>query len=501
MLVAFADDTQEARTRLGRVGLGGWVGAAAASTEAELTQLNRRLSAAETAFDDAGHAVGRYAAVHAEARARAAEALRLYQFAAPASAAAHGALVAVAPIASVEDPDGALLRAGAMLLQARQDLDTAARALSKELEDAQKSAPSEPGFLAGLKRAIKSLSEGAFDSVVELGPAAVGLVELGARLNPARAIYDPHGYIAAQDSFFSGIAHNLEHPGKFVASVADWNTMHSDPAKWIGKLLPDLVLLGPAMAKEGALRGVETEEHIVSTGEKVQEAERTGTLRAGLRADAADERLAELGLRTDGIAGTAGRTQLEALRNPDEWMPMRLHDGDLIAVADGGKFITPVRGPLTTDAGEFFEPGQRAPRRLLGPEGAPSAPQLPPGVEIYRINGDLDAATATATANPQFGAGGGTRLALGDFPDAVDAGQLVRVGEHSFDPDTLRSDFEDPRYRLVDPSLPIHAVDPDREELLGRWDAAKEHARDNLRNATVVAIDQVAAEPAERGDR
>jgi hypothetical protein len=126
---------------------------------------------------------------------------------------------------------------------------------------------------------------------------------------------------------------------------------------------------------------------------------------------------------------------------------------------------------------------------------------LPPGVEIYRINGDLDAATATATANPQFGAGGGTRLALGDFPDAVDAGQLVRVGEHSFDPDTLRSDFEDPRYRLVDPSLPIHAVDPDREELLGRWDAAKEHARDNLRNATVVAIDQVAAEPAERGDR
>ncbi|HEX3827891.1 MAG TPA: hypothetical protein VHV82_11530 [Sporichthyaceae bacterium] len=164
MLVAFADDTQEARTRLGRVGLGGWVGAAAASTEAELTQLNRRLGAAETAFDDAGHAVGRYAGVHAEARARAAEALRLYQSAAPTSAAAHGALLTVAPTIPVEDPDGTLARAGAMLQQARQHLDSAARALAKTLEEAQKSAPSEPGFLAGLKRAIKSLAEGAFEA-------------------------------------------------------------------------------------------------------------------------------------------------------------------------------------------------------------------------------------------------------------------------------------------------------------------------------------------------
>jgi hypothetical protein len=49
--------------------------------------------------------------------------------------------------------------------------------------------------------------------------------------------------------------------------------------------------------------------------------------------------------------------------------------------------------------------------------------------------------------------------------------------------------------------MSIHALDPDHEELLGRWDAAKEHARDNIRNATVVAIDKVANQSAGQGER
>jgi hypothetical protein len=499
-LVEFADSADEARQRLGRVGVGGWAGAAAAATEAELMALNRRLIAAATAFEEAGQAVGKYADVHAESRARAADALRLYQSAAPASAAAHGAFVGAVTPAPVADPDGTLARAGAILAEAREALEIAARVLATALEDAAKDAPSEPGFLAGLRHAIKSFAEGAFDGVVELGPAAVGLVELAARLNPARAIYDPNGYIAAQESFLGGIGRSLERPSKFFGAVIDWDTMHTDPAKWFGKLLPDLVVLPAAMAKEGALRGVEAEEHVISTGEKVAEAERTGAL-SGLRGGRADRRLAELGLRTDGAAGAAGRDQLNMLRNPDNWMPTQLHDGDLIAVMNHGEIVTPVRGPLTTDAGEFSGSTQMAPTRLLGPDGVPTAPQLPGEITLYRVQGGMDAAGATASANPELGAGGGTLLSVGDLDDAVNSGRLVPAGEHTFDPDPLRSTFEDPRYRHVDPGMPIHALDPDHEELRGRWDAAKEHARDNIRNATVVAIDKVANESAGQGER
>jgi uncharacterized protein YukE len=412
-LVEFADSADEARQRLGRVGLGGWAGAAAAATEAELMALNRRLIAAATAFEEAGQAVGKYADVHAESRARAADALRLYQSAAPASAATHGAFVGAVTPAPVADPDGTLARAGAILAEAREALEIAARVMATALEDAAKDAPSEPGFLAGLKHAIKSFAEGAFDGVVELGPAAVGLVELAARLNPTRAIYDPNGYIAAQESFLGGIGRSLEHPGKFFGAVIDWDTMHTDPAKWFGKLLPDLVVLPAAMAKEGALRGVEAEEHVISTGEKVAEAERTGAL-SGLRGGRADRRLAELGLRTDGAAGVAARDQLRLMRNPDEWAPVRLRDGDLIAVANHGEIITPVRGPLTADAGEFFEPAQTAPTRLLGPGGVPTAPQLPGEITLYRVHGGMDAAGATASANPEMGNGGGTLLSVGN---------------------------------------------------------------------------------------
>jgi uncharacterized protein YukE len=489
MLGAFADDAEEALARLRPVSSGTWVGGAAAVTQAEVAQLKKRLDDGAEAFRVAGPAVGKYATTHAESRARAAQALRMCQSVAPA------------PGAPTEDPDGTLARAGAILAEARHDLDNAARVLWTALEEARKSAPSEPGFLAGLKHAIKSLVEGAFDSFAELGPAAVELAELAVKLDPARAVYDPRGYVAAQESFYGGMAHALEHPVKFAEAVADWDTLTTDPAKWIGKLLPDLLLLGPAMAKEGALRGAESEERLATAQAAVEEAERAGALNNVFGAGAADERLAELGLRTDGIAGSAGRDQLALLSNPDEWMPTRLHAGDLIAVADHGKIIVPIEGELTTYGREFYEAVQKAPRRLSGLDGVPTKPQILPGVRVFRVSADMDAARAMALANEQFGTGGGTLLSVGDFDDAVDNGRLIPTGEHRFSPDTLVSDFEDPRYRHVDPSLPTHALDPDHEEILGRWAEARKHARDVARNATLVATEEVANEPAERGAR
>ncbi|HEX3830091.1 MAG TPA: hypothetical protein VHV82_22730, partial [Sporichthyaceae bacterium] len=108
---------------------------------------------------------------------------------------------------------------------------------------------------------------------------------------------------------------------------------------------------------------------------------------------------------------------------------------------------------------------------------------------------------ATALANPKFGVGGSARLALPDFRHVSADGRISKVGDHSFDPDTLRSNFEDPQYRQVDPSLPEHALDPDHERTLGRWDAAKDKLRETARDTTIVTTNEFATEHAERGER
>jgi type VII secretion system ESX-1 substrate len=497
-LARFAEVVHEARSGLGRVGLGGWVGATSAAVEADLVALGKRLAAAELAFDDAGAAVTRYAGVHSESLARAGDALRMYQEAAPASAVAHG-MVATASIAlPVADPDAVLARAGRILAVAREDLEAAANRLANDLEEATKAAPLEPGFLAGLKRAITSLTEGALDSVVELGPAAVGLVQLAARLNPERVLYDPKGWLHDSDAFFTPI---VEHPDQFGKQLIDWNTWKTDPARALGKILPDIATLGAGVLKEGALRGAEADEKLITAAEAKEEAERAGGLSGAVRGDTVDRQLSELGLDPHSAAGLAARGQIQILRNPDQWVPVHLHDGDLIAVARGGEVIVPISGDLTTDGRVFCEAIQDAPERAWIGDGVPSPPELLDRVYLYRVHGGIDGATSTALANPEFGAGGGARLSVGDFDDALDDGTLVPVGEHTFDPGTLRSGFEDPRYRQVDPSLPIHALDPDHERVLGRFHAAKDHLQETGRNTVLVGTQEFAAEQAERGER
>jgi hypothetical protein len=496
-LARFGDVFAQARSSLGRVGLGGWVGNASATVEADLVALGKRLAAADVAFDDAGTEMVRYAAVHAESRARAADALRMYQAATPALAAAHGGLATTAAVVPVDDPDGTLARAGAILAAARQDLEDAANRLARALEEAAKDAPSEPGFLAGLKHAIKSLTEGVFDSFVELVPAAVGAVQLAVRLNPDRLIYDPKGWLRDSDAFFAPI---VEHPGKFGKQLIDWDTWRTDPARALGKVLPDLLLLGGGVLKEGAERGAEAEERLMSAAEAKQEAEHAGDMFGGLRADTIDRQVAEMGVSHDSQAGLATRAQLGNLRNADQWVPVHLHDDDLIAVTRSGE-VVPVCGPLPTDARRFYEPIQSAPERFRMVDGVPSAPEMEDRVYLYRVRGGMDGATSTALANPEFGTGGGAKLFLSDFRNAIADGRLAPIGQHEFDPGTLRSAFEDPGYRQVDPSLPVHALDPDHERLLGRLNAAKDHLQETGRTTVLVGTQEFATEQAERGER
>jgi hypothetical protein len=157
--------------------------------------------------------------------------------------------------------------------------------------------------------------------------------------------------------------------------------------------------------------------------------------------------------------------------------------------------------PRATDARDFYEPIQHAPERARVEDGIPSAPDLPDRIHLYRVHGGTDGAISTAPANPEFGAGGGAQLSIPDFRQALADGRLAPMDHHQFDPSTLRSGFEDPRYRQVDPRLPIHALDPNHERVLGRFHAAKDHLPETGRTTVLVGSQEFATEQAERGER
>lgn len=115
--------------------------------------------------------------------------------------------------------------------------------------------------------------------------------------------------------------------------------------------------------------------------------------------------------------------------------------------------------------------------RHRGPEGDVSQPIYQDSVPVYEVRGDIDAATATALANPQFGPGGGTNISL-DIDAALDSGKLVEVDRHSFDRDLLESRYEDPEFKAVDETLTDRALNPDQEGVRAGVRAAAEEVRD-----------------------
>jgi hypothetical protein len=209
----------------------------------------------------------------------------------------------------------------------------------------------------------------------------------------------------------------------------------------------------------------------------------------------ARETLRELRIDPDSTVGRAARKQL----NPpyggvDRWEATRLGEGQMVAVVNG-KTLVPFDGSLTKDANRFFDELQMHGKRRVHADGTVSAPRLPAKVEIYEVSapGGIDAAQATAAANTQFGAGGGTRLFVPDATDALANDQLfTHVRAHRFDQSSLRSAYEDPDFRAVDPAYqgidphsPVHALDPAHEKWMGRREGFEEKGRETVRDTAV----------------
>ncbi len=498
LLLRFADELADARLALARVSLGSWVGAAARVMTSELEQVAGRLRTAESAFYEAGTAVGAYARAHRDAQADAARALEMWQSAELASRAAHGAVIGAAPTGGPADPDAVLARAAALLADAQDRFAMAGRALAEILEQAEQGSPNSPGLFARIGRGITSLVTGVVEGVWGMGEGALVMAGLAVQLNPARAIYDPDGYQSSSDALWAGLEYAGTHPLQVGAALIDYDTWREDPARALGRLVPDLIAIGLTAGAAGATRGAAASDRLSSAATIIDEANATGRGLFRPVDDAiAARRLDELGLDHTSAAGTASRVQLDPpFGGVDHWVPVRLAEGDRLLV-DAEGFAAPLGSRLPTDAQVWFEDLQIPPRRDRLPDGSVGPPGYAPDVFVFEVGpGGVDTATATALANAQFGAGGGTQLAVADLRAAIADGRLIPRGTHEFDPDTLTARIEDPRFREVDPGLPDRPLDPAREELLGRTRGATQEAAESARDVTLTtgaagALDQI----------
>jgi hypothetical protein len=141
---------------------------------------------------------------------------------------------------------------------------------------------------------------------------------------------------------------------------------------------------------------------------------------------------------------------------------------------------------LTTDGAQFSEALQMYAKRTMA-DGVSGDPLVDSSVKIYRVAtpDGLDAARTVAEANPQFGPGGGARVFLSNPGEALDSGLLHEIGTHDFDPGKLCSVYEDPAYRAADPGLPIHALDPGGEKIVGYLEGLREKGLETVRESAM----------------
>jgi hypothetical protein len=508
LVVGFAEAAYDTRWLMKDTSLGGWTGAAAQAVEAELIQVREKLTKAEEVFGDAAGALTGYYTVHADAQAEAAEAVKLWQSAILASQVARGVAVGPAPAGAPADPDAVLARAAALSQDAVERLRLAGKTLAEVLHELKEGAPKDPGFWAKIRRGVASFASGLFEgTVTEPIEGVVGIAKLAVALDPARAIYDPDGYGAAQEALYAGIGHVLTHPGEFGAQLIDVKGWQEDPIKTFGKFLPDLLAIGAAVKAGGLLKGGEATERVESGTAAIKKAEHDFESVYGAADPAKIREVVEArGIDPSSAVGEAMRFQMEPpYGGLDDWRAIRLEPKQRIAVIDNGRAIVPFHGELPTDARQFTEQIHLPPARQILKDNAgvetTTMPRLPGKVEIYEVRSHIDAAEATMQANTQFGAGGGSQLIVPDATDALADERLFKKLDektHYFDKNTLDSRIEDPAYRAVDPAYQdldpharVRALDPGRETWVGRFeglrDKAVETVRDNAQSAVAVA--------------
>lgn len=110
-------------------------------------------------------------------------------------------------------------------------------------------------------RVAKPLWQGAAESTV-------GLIKQGWQNSPIGVLTDWNGYLARLDGYRQAGAFAARDPIGFLKQVSDWKTLTTDPARWFGRLVPDITI---AAVTAGASTGATSASKLGATAGRVAE--------------------------------------------------------------------------------------------------------------------------------------------------------------------------------------------------------------------------------------
>jgi hypothetical protein len=304
------DGAAAASRGLRQLDSGAWIGEAADAFLSSVGDVLKKLDAAADAFQEAAMALRTYTGVLRDAQADVRRALTVIDQAQTetsvwstkntdtliqnVTAPYPGTTAAL----SSDDPGEPLRRqADSLITEARARVAAAARHAADGLYTAADHAPDKPGFWSRAAHVASEVAGGAVE-------ATTGMATFAFKLTPAYELIDPEGYIENGVGLVKGLAYGATHPVDFAKAVLDWDTWAKSPGRALGHLLPTVALAVATAGVGSASQGAAAADALESAG-----ARQTAKVVQGTQTAEAAE----------GAAGTAARTGLRAVVEPDKF--------------------------------------------------------------------------------------------------------------------------------------------------------------------------------------
>lgn len=227
-----------------------WCGPASAACSLVVGQQPERYVAAVQAMSSAASALRSHAAVLDVVQQRADGAVRLDAVAADAT---HRWLTAAPAtehrtVGAGTDPGAAARhRVQEEVEAARQQLAASAASTVECLRRGAGRAPERPVLALRAARSALGFGRDVGHGVVE---TLADTSALAVRLDPNRAWRDPWGFWPDAWRTVGDVGEAVRNPTELIEAVADVDTLHASPGRWVGHLLPDVAL---AVGTAGAL--------------------------------------------------------------------------------------------------------------------------------------------------------------------------------------------------------------------------------------------------------
>jgi hypothetical protein len=255
-MAVLGDGFSAAANQLRAIEAGEWTGQAADAFRSVVGQEPDKYDQAGTAFRVASSASVSFASVLRDAQSRAGQAIDLFESAEAATARWRDAVdryESAQRRAEASGDDEEMARAAAMSSpggdpgagdrEAAQSMLAAARAAvtaegeraAARLEEQWQDAPNEPGLFDKIAGWGGEFVGGVWDSVW-------GTAEFLWSVSTVRMIIDPEGWARDVTALGQGLWYGITHPVEFGKILLDWDTWAENPARALGRLVPDLLL-------------------------------------------------------------------------------------------------------------------------------------------------------------------------------------------------------------------------------------------------------------------